>query len=408
MFSNNLKLAVQSLRSAKWRSFLTMLGVIVGVFSVVVTVSIGLGIRQQVTNQIQELGPDLITVIPDQTETTSATNLLKRFNVLPVTGTGSLSEQDLALIGATPGVSLAVPMTSISGSVQIGKTSYSSQEIIATTQGFPSIFNQGLDFGQFFSSDDPYVNSEAVIGENLAYSLFKAVDPIGQNFEINGNQFRVIGVLSQFTTSPLTPITNYNNAIFIPFSVGSQMSGNQPQIYEIFAKPYHLSQTNSTVQAIKNTLSREYGSQDNFTVLEQKQVLGIADNTLNILTALVAAVAGVSLFVGGIGIMNIMLVAVIERTREIGIRKAIGATNRQIFVQFLIEAGIIGFIGGVIGVILSILADLIISYFSSIRPAISWQIVVISVLTATLAGLIFGAMPAIRASRKDPIDSLRH
>jgi putative ABC transport system permease protein len=408
MFNNNLKLALQSLRSTKWRSFLTMLGVIIGVFSVTVTVSIGVGIRQQITSQIQQLGPDLITVLPGQSPTINATNVLRRVNVLPSIGTGSFNEKDLALVGATQGVRVAVPMTSITGSVSIDGTKYDGQQIIATTPSFPNVVNQGLSAGQFYSSDDPFINNEAVIGQNVADNLFKEQEPVGESFTINNQQFTVTGVLSQFTSSPLTPLSNYNNAIFIPFSVGASMSGNNPQIYEIFAKPNKVNQTNQTAAAINSTLSKEYGNQNNFTVLEQKQILKIANSTLNILTALIAAVAGISLFVGGVGIMNIMLVAVIERTREIGIRKAIGATNQQILYQFLIEAGILGLTGGIIGVILAVIADYVIKYFTSLEPAVNWQIIVISIGAALVAGLLFGTMPALRASRKDPIDSLRH
>ena len=408
MLSDNFKLSIQSLRSTRWRSFFTMFGVIIGVFSVAVTVSVGIGIRQQITNQINQLGPDLITIVPGQNTATSSSSLIKNLNVLPTTGTGTLTQRDLTLIGATHGVSLAVPMSSISGTVKVGNNTFAGQQIIATTQGFPSIVNQSLQYGQFFSSDDPYIDNEAVIGQNVATALFKQSIPIGQSFKINGQSFNVQGVLNSFSESPLTPISNYNNAIFIPFSVGSQMSGGQPQIYEIFAKPYSVSQTHQTATAINATLSKEHGSQNNFTVLEQKQILEIANNTLNVLTALIAAVAGISLFVGGIGIMNIMLVAVVERTKEIGIRKAIGATNRQILSQFLIEAGIIGFTGGVIGILLALIADLVIAYFSSLQPAMNWQLVTISIVGAFLAGIIFGALPALRASRRDPIESLRH
>lgn len=408
MFSDNFKLAIQSLRSSKWRSFFTMFGVIIGVFSVAVTVSVGIGIRQQITNQIKQLGPDLITVIPGKVDSTSTSSLIQNFNVIPSGGGGTLTIKDLTLIGATKGVNLAVPMAQITGPVVINGATYNNEQIIATTDNFPLAVNQSIAVGQFFTTDDPNFSHEAVIGQNIANQLFKQEGPIGQSFEVNGQQFQVQGVLSQFSSSPLTPVSNYNNAIFIPFAAGSQMSGNQPQIYEIFAKPNSITQTNETANAISSTLAHEHGSQDNFTVLEQKQILAIANNTLNVLTTLIAAVAAISLFVGGIGIMNIMLVAVVERTREIGIRKAIGATNRQILSQFLIESAIIGLFGGIIGILLALFADVVIEYFSTLKPAINWQIVVISIAVALLAGIIFGAMPALRASRKDPIDSLRH
>ena len=238
-------------------------------------------------------------------------------------------------------------------------------------------------------------------------SVFKEVVPIGRSFQIRGQNFTVEGVFGQFDTSPLTPISNYNNAIFIPYAIGQQMSSNQLQLYEVFAKPNNVTQTNQVSAAIKSRLLRSRGGQADFTVLEQKQDLSIANSTLNTLTALISAVAAISLLVGGIGIMNMMYVSVMERTHEIGVRKAIGASNRQIFDQFLIESAIIGMMGGILGVILAVIADLVIRYFTSLQPAITFPIVAVSIGAALLAGVLFGAMPALRAAHKDPIDLKR-
>lgn len=384
-----------------------MLGVIIGVFSVVVIVSVGVGIRQQITGQIKQLGADLITVLPGENVSSGASGLLNQVNLLPTLGTGSLSQSDLTLIGSTKGVNIAVPMSTITGPVVINGNQFSNAQVIATTDNFPLIVNQQPVYGQFFQTGDVDPD-EAIVGQNVAIQLFKENIPIGRTFQIRGQMFTVEGVFNQFNTSPLTPISNYNNAIFIPYNVGQAMSGNQAQIYEIFVKPKNVSQTNQTAQAIRNVLTSNHGGQTDFSVLEQKQDLAVADSTLDTLTVLIATVAAVSLLVGGIGIMNIMLVSVMERTHEIGVRKAIGGTNKQILMQFLIEAGIIGLIGGIIGIILSFVADLLIRYFTTLEPAINLPIVLIAIGIALLAGIVFGTTPAFKASRKNPIDSLRH
>lgn len=406
MFVNNLKLALQSLRTTKLRSFLTMLGVIIGVFSVVVIVSIGVGIRQQISSQIKHLGADLITVIPGQNAASTTTGLFSQLNLEPTLGTGALTEQDLTRIGSVNGIGTVVPMSGVTGAVVINGSNF-NPEVIATTDGFPTIVNQDVTYGNFFHPDD-VDQYEAVIGQTVALNMFKSEDPIGQSFTIRGQRFTVNGVFGQFNTSPLTPISNYNNAIFIPYSIGQTMSGGQPQIYEIFAKPDKISDTNMVAGEINSALLSERNGQTNFTVLQQKENLEVANSTLNTLTVLIAAVAAVSLLVGGIGIMNIMLVSVMERTHEIGIRKAIGGTNRQIMMQFMIESAIIGLVGGIIGVVLSVFADLIISYFTSLQPAITLPIIVISILIALAAGIFFGAMPALKAAKKNPVESLRH
>jgi putative ABC transport system permease protein len=407
MFSNNMKLAMQSLKAAKWRSFLTMLGVIIGVFSVVSIVSIGVGIRQQITNQIKQLGADLITVLPGENISTSPSSLLKQVSILPQLGTGSLNQSDLTLVGSTPGVNVAVPMSTITGTVSIDGNNYNNAQVIATTSDFPSIVNKNVQYGQFFQNGDIDPN-EAIVGQNVAIQLFKENIPIGKSFQIRDRTFTVEGVFGQFNTSPLSPISDYNNTIFIPYNIGQSMSGNQTQIYEIFAKPNHVDQTSQVASAVNTRLLKAHGGQNNFTVLEQKQNLAIANNTLNTLTALIAAVAAVSLVVGGIGIMNIMLVSVMERTREIGVRKAVGGTNRQILTQFLIEAAMLSLTGGIIGVILSLLADIIIRYYTTLQPTITLPIVLLALGISLLAGVLFGAMPAFKAARKDPVDSLRH
>lgn len=407
MFVDNVKIAFQSLNSSKWRSFLTMLGVIVGVVSVVVTVSIGEGIKHQVTNQINELGADLITVLPGNDINSSESSLFKRLNLLPDFGGGSFSVRDLTIVGGTQGVREAVPMSLITGQVSAGGQTYGNDLIVATTDGLPDVLNEGVEAGQFFAPQDNN-NDVAVIGENVAQQLFHEPTPVGSSFQIRGQTFIVDGVFGQFVTNPLLPISNYNNAIFIPFGVGASLSGGSPQIYQIYVKPNNVKGTDQVAQNIQQSLSHERGGETNFTVLDQKQDLAIANETLTLLTGLIAGVAAISLIVGGIGIMNIMLVSVTERTREIGVRKAVGATNKQVFSQFLIESSAIGLMGGFIGVIISIGIDVALGILTSLKPAITAPIVLLAVGIGLVVGVIFGVMPAVRAARRNPIESLRH
>jgi putative ABC transport system permease protein len=262
-------------------------------------------------------------------------------------------------------------------------------------------------YGQFFSPAESNPDM-AVIGQTVATQIFGIQSPIGHSFSFRGQTFVVGGIFGQFATSPLSPVSNYNSTIFIPFGVGTQLSGGEPEIYEIYAKPSNVNNTDQVESAIKHTLLRERGGQTDFTVLEEKQDVAIANKTLNLITALIAGIAAISLIVGGIGIMNIMLVSVVERTHEIGIRKAVGATNYQIMMQFLIESGTIGLTGGVIGVIVSAIIDFFLGIFTSLRPAITLPIALLAVGIGLLAGIIFGVMPAMRAARKDPVKSLRH
>lgn len=407
MLSDDIKLAFQSLRSTKWRSFLTMLGVIVGVVSVVVTVSIGVGIRNQVSGQLNQLGTDLITVLPGSVTSTTDNLLVQKLNLIPSFGGGSFSGRDLSEVADTNGVQEAVPMSIVTGTVSSGSSQYNNELVVATSGALPQILNQNVSVGQFFTPSDNDSNV-AVIGQNVAEQLFNESVPIGHTFEFRGQTFTVEGIFGQFSTNPLLPISNYNNAIFIPFGVGSELSGGNPQIYQIYAKPNDPSQTAQVSQAIKTNLQNERGGQLDFTVLDQSQALKISNTTLTLLTALVAGVAAISLIVGGIGIMNIMLVSVTERTREIGIRKAIGATNKQIFSQFLIESSAIGFMGGILGVIISFGIDVAIGILTSLRPAITAPIVLLAVAIGLVVGVIFGLMPALRAASRDPIQSLRH
>lgn len=409
MSRGNIKMAVASLRSTKWRSLFTMLGVIIGVVSVVTVVGIGDGVKNQVTGQISELGRDLITVRPGKLTTKGAGGALSRASLFTGAATGgSLSQQDLVKIQQAKGVKLAAPLGLVNGNVEVGTQTISSIPVIATSADLPSVINQPVTSGGFFAADtseQPYV---AVIGSGAAETLFHQATPLGSSFEFMGQTFFVQGVFNQFDTSPLSLSTDFNNAIFIPYATAQQMTNNNTQLYEVLAKPNNPSQTNAVVSTISNTLTRTYQNQEPFTVLSQDESLAVTNNILDLLTRLIAGIAAISLLVGGIGIMDVMLVSVTERMHEIGIRKALGATNRQILSQFLIESTVLSLTGGLIGILISLLIDYLLRVFTTLTPEISWQAVVVATVVSFLVGITFGSIPALKAARKDPIDALRN
>lgn len=406
--NGNLKMAIASLRMTKWRSVLTMLGVIIGVTSVVTVVGVGEGIKHQVSAQIDQLGRDLITVRPGQFVDRSTTGSISGVNIFSGADTfGSLSDQDLQTIQSTPGVKMAVPLGLVSGSLQIGgKTA--NAPIIATSSDFPTILNQNLQYGGFFQSDTSATPNVAVIGSAAAQSLFHEQAAIGHEFNFLGQPFTVRGVLKSFDTNPFSFSTDLNDAIFIPYQTAQSLTNDNVPLFEILTKPVDSSKTTTTVDDITTQLLKAHQGQQKFTVLQQTESLAVTNHILDLLTRLIAGVAAISLLVGGVGIMDVMLVSVAERMHEIGIRKALGATNHQILSQFLMEATVLSLTGGIIGILLSFLIDYLLFTFTSITPVIGWQVVAIATFVALCVGMIFGSIPALKAARKDPIDALRN
>jgi putative ABC transport system permease protein len=406
MLSSNIKMANQALKNAKWRSFLTMLGVIIGVMSVITTVSLGEGIKQQIVGQINNLGPDLITVRAGKAVNRDKAGNITSVNLLNALGGQTLNESDLDVVRKTDGVRVAVPLGIITGVAQADDREFQNGFIVATTDGMPEILNQRVEFGEFFAAADPPKDS-VIIGKRVAEELFLDNVPIGRTLRIREQNFVVKGVFEEFPNSPLSPNTDYNRAIFIPYEMGKQLSGGNPQIAQVLAKPNEPKNTKGVAAAIRKNILAAHAGQEDFTVLRQDENLAVASNLLSLITNMIAGIAAISLLVGGIGIMNIMLVSVTERTHEIGIRKAIGATNPQILGQFLIESLMLSFTGGIIGVLLSILANYFIRIFTDLQPVITLPIIFISVIVSVVVGVIFGVTPALRAARKDPITALR-
>lgn len=405
-YQAHLRAGFDSVRTAKARSFWTMLGIIIGVASVIMIVSIGEGVKQQVGGQIQNRGKDLITVSPGQVRPGGASS--SNGDVLSGAGINApISRKDVHTIKKTRGVAASAPLTILSGVVKNGHVTYDDGFVIGTTPDLPSLINQSVAYGSFINEEDMGTNV-AILGVKAADELFPDQNvPLGRSFDYRGQEFIVRGIFNSFNTSPLNESANFNNAIFIPDDVANTLSKNGAPIYEVLAKPEDSSETKAVAKNINKALDEAHGGQSNLTIKEGNQTIAESDSILSLLTRLIAGVAAISLVVAGIGIMNVMLVSVSERTHEIGIRKAVGATNRQILEQFMIESTVLCFFGGIIGVGIAYVVQILLKLFTNLQPIITWQIVVASLLVSLVVGVLFGTIPALKAARRDPIDALR-
>jgi ABC-type antimicrobial peptide transport system permease subunit len=407
MILNNVKMAMTSIREARIRSLLTMLGVVIGVASVVMTVSIGEGIKNQVVSQINQLGNNVISIRPGRAFNLNPTGKITKINIDSLVSTSTLTDKDLASVKAVHGVADASYSAMITGSVSTSNIpNYTNATILATLPNNDQILGQKIAYGEFFNQDSADI-ATAVIGSNIANDLFGQPQPIGNEFNLKGQTFIIRGILAATPENPLNFGTDFNNVIYIPYDIGKQISGGNLQISELDAKVTKGSSVTAVGNTIRQALLNNHNGQEDFTIIKQTEYLNATNQVFNILTSFVAAIAGISLLVGGIGIMNIMLVSVSERTREIGVRKAIGATNQQILSQFLIEATVISLFGGAIGILFSLLASFIIRLTTAIHPSLSLTTIILATGVSTLVGIIFGMAPAIQAARKDPIEALR-
>lgn len=403
IFLPHIKMATQSLRANKVRTFLTLLGIIIGVMSVTTIIGLGQGVKKQVNEQINSLGGDLITISPGKNEQSGTLRSILNGSI---SSTARLSDKDLASLGALDNVKQASGVMRLEGSIsQNGVKKVSAASILAVDDNYLAVTGQKLTNGQFFG-DGLNNNQSVILASNVANELFGDQNPIGSTITIRGKDFVIVGVLDAYKGFNFgQPV---NDRVLIPLAGGKAINQNSMQFQQISLKLDDVNQTKQTATAAKQTLLQNHGGEEDFTITTQDQLANTTDDVFKVFTGFTAAIASISLLVGGIGVMNIMLVTVTERTREIGIRKAIGATRFQIMMQFLTEALMITLAGGVIGILLSIIISFIIRSQTAIKPSLDLWVVALATGVSIIVGVIFGTWPAIRAARKDPIEALRH
>ncbi len=395
----HIRAAVVTMRANRWRSLLTMFGIVVGVASAIVIVSIAQGVKNSITGQVNAFSKNVITVGASSQDPTG-------LGLTSIPFVSTLTYQDAKAIAKIPGVQVSVPLEVLSG-LPTGDKTLHHGIVFATTQNLPQVLNQTLAYGAFFNDQDSNAFS-AVLGSNAAIGLFNDPIPLGYSFTWRNQQFVVDGVLNSFETTPFANDTLFNNAVFIPVGAADQMSLYNNPVYQILVKVKKAALLPAVAKKIKTTLLNSHGGQADFSVLLPSQIAGSSTSILNLMTELTLGIAIVSLFVGGVGIMNVMLVSVTERMHEIGIRKAIGASNRQILMQFLIESTTVSIVGCMIGIVLAVLAIFSLRAATNLAPAMQWPVFAAAAVVSILIGIIFGSVPAIRAARKEPIDALRN
>jgi putative ABC transport system permease protein len=404
--SGSAKTAFASLRGNRWRSLLTMMGIIIGVTSVVTIVSLGEGLKQQIAGQINQLGSDVVTVRSGKLVSRGQNNNIAGVNLLAFLNTSTLTEDDVNSLSKIRSADAVVPVDFVTSSAKADGTSSDNLFVIGTNYQMADVLHRKLEFGSFFDQDTSD-NNVAVIGANVAHQLYGELNPVGRTITVSGSDFIIHGVLAQ-TSDGFASVaeTNFNSAVFIPMQSALDLTDNKTNILQIIikAKPGNLEQT---VRDSKKVLMQNHKQEENFTVLKQSELLKIAGSTIGIVTKFISSIAAVSLLVGGISIMDIMWVSVSERTREIGIRKAIGATNRQILNQFLVEGSLLSIFGGLIGIIVSLVINGLLRIYTSLQPAITLPIMILAVTISVGVGIIFSVAPALKAARKRPIDALR-
>jgi putative ABC transport system permease protein len=383
--------ALDALRANRLRSGLTMLGVVIGVAAVVVLVAIGSGAKQLVESQVEGLGSNLLIVVPGKISFGSAPTISR------------LQLSDVDAVARIVGDRNRVAATVSSGEEVRAGTATRFTSVLGVTESTPRVFVRRMARGAYLTRSD--VDTErrvAVLGSGVARALFGDRDPIGQQMAIAGVRFRVIGVFAPLGQSLGV---DRDDEVHIPITTAHRLLGTN-RVDGLAIKAPDRTRVEALGQRIVAELSRRHPDTE-FSAVTQEQILGVLGKVLGVLTGVLAAIAGISLLVGGVGVSNIMLVSVRERTREIGLRKAVGARPRDIGVQFLLEAVLLTCLGGVTGMGLGVGGALLVAALSPVPAAITWWSLALAFGVSAGVGIVFGVVPAQRAGRLDPVIALR-
>ena len=406
MITEHVRAGLNSVRQSRFRSFFTMIGIIISVVSVVTIISLGEGVKRQISGQASDLGTNLVTIKPGKFVERDSSGKISNVNLFAGTGIASLTGNDVESVRKIAGVESVVSMSTLSGLPSYNSDQYKDGIIVASGPELTKVIDHEIEFGTYFNEED-VTKKSAVIGPKIAEKLYKEAVPIGKSIVIRGQIFTIQGVFTSFTEAPITSGVNLNNAVFISDQMAKELIGTSAPIYEILVKRSATTKSAVMVNTINNVIKQNHDGQDDFTVLDQEEASVSSDELLKLLTKMIIGMAGITLLIGGIGIMNVMLVSVSERSHEIGIRKAIGATDRQIRNQFVLESTILSIWGVIFGVITTFLLNIAIRIFTDLEPVLMWQPIVFASLVSIGVGIFFGSIPAVKASHNDPIESFR-
>lgn len=395
-----VSLARDSLQSNKMRSLLTMLGVIIGVASVILLVSIGEGARTYINRELGNLGTNILIVVPGKTSTKGGFHP-------PTSSTVRKLVYDDAVIVKKRSRHIIDAVPVIFGSTRIKYMSqHRDTSVVGATETYFDIRNLSVESGRFIRAAD--VDSKrrvCILGRTVKKEIFGDGNALGAVVTLGDSKYRVIGVMQK---KGVTLGIDFDDIVFIPTTAARELFDTD-SLFNITIKVKSPEEIEAAKEEIRHILTRRHAGKEDFTIMSQDEMLGVMTKVLNIMTAVLAGIAAISLVVGGIGIMNIMLVSVRERTREIGIRKAVGARNRDILIQFLAESVTLSLMGGITGILTGSVVSLAIRYFVSFLPTqISFWSVVLAFVFSTSVGVFFGVYPARKASLYDPITALRY
>jgi putative ABC transport system permease protein len=396
-------IALNSLTRNKVRSFLTMLGIIIGVGAVIAMMAVGTGAQESIKQQIASLGTNVILIFPGS---------FNQGGVRSGTGTSaSITPEDLIAIQTQcPSVAAASPSVRDGAQIVYQELNWRAS-IIGVTPEYFTIRSWPISSGQYFTDADVRgATKVCVIGQTIADNLFKGADPVGSVIRIKKMPFKIVGVLSVKGQSAQG--SDQDDIIIAPYTTVQKKMSGQTFLGSILASAVSedaMTEAQAQITELLRTRHKLQPWEENdFTVRSQTEIATAAQSTTQVLTILLASIASISLIVGGIGIMNIMLVSVTERTKEIGIRMAIGATAKNIMMQFLIEAIVLSLLGGLIGVMLGVLSSNLISALAGWTTLVSPTSIILAFVFSAAVGIFFGLYPARKAAQLNPIDALRY